>query len=353
MGKRTRAVIAAIQGLLIILMTVLIACMVVKIDALQGTARVLNYAGLVRGATQREVKLEMAGQENDELIAYLDDIIYGLRYESQKYNLVQLPDEKYLADLDEQIALWQQLKDEIYLVREKGYAATDIVSMSEKYFHMADDTVSAAEEYSQSIADTIRSLEYATVADVTLLIAIMIIQTAEAMVMRRKNRQLEQKAFIDEPTGLPNKGRCELFFSDSNITNETLACIVFDLNNLKKANDSLGHSVGDQLIANFARLLRGAIPAPHFVGRYGGDEFMAVIYGATEKGVEQILDKLHRNVSEFNQLHHGNNGFIDISYAYGWALSSDLPGCSFRVLFDQADRHMYENKIEEKRKVNA
>lgn len=353
MGKRTRAVIAAIQGLLIILMTVLIACMVVKIDDLQGTARVINYAGLVRGATQREVKLEIAGQENDELIAYLDDIIYGLRYESQKYNLVQLADGKYLADLDELMVMWQQLKDEIYLVREKGYEATDIVSMSEKYFHMADDTVSAAETYSEAIANTIRSLEYATVADVTLLIAIMIIQTAEAVVMRRKNRQLEQKAFIDEHTGLPNKGRCELFFSDSNITNETLACIVFDLNNLKKANDTLGHSVGDQLIANFARLLRNAIPVPHFVGRYGGDEFMAVIYGASEGSVEQILDKLHRNVSEFNQLHHGNNGFIDISYAYGWALSSDLPGCSFRVLFDQAVRHMYENKIEEKSKVNV
>lgn len=350
MGKRIRAVIAAIQGLLIIIMTVLIACMVVKIDDLQGTARVINYAGLVRGATQREIKLEIAGQENDELIAYLNEIIYGLRHESQKYNLVQLPDEKYLADLDKQIVLWQQLKEEIYRVRRDGYAATDIVNLSEKYFRMADNTVSAAEEYSQSIADTIRSLEYGTVADVTLLIAIMIIQTAEAVVMRRRNRQLEQKAFIDEHTGLPNKGRCELFFSDSNITNETFACIVFDLNNLKKANDTLGHSVGDQLIANFARLLRNAIPAPHFVGRYGGDEFMAVIYGADKESVEKILDKLYRDVGEFNQLHHGNNGFIDISYAYGWALSSDLPGCSFRVLFDQADRHMYENKIEEKRK---
>lgn len=115
----------------------------------------------------------------------------------------------------------------------------------------------------------------------------------------------------------------------------------------------MGHSVGDQLIANFARMLRGAIPAPHFVGRYGGDEFMAVIYGATEKSVEEILDKLHRNVSGFNQLHHGNNGFVDISYACGWALSSDLPDCSFQVLFDQADRHMYENKIAEKRKTGT
>lgn len=300
MEKKRRALFACFQGLLIILMTVLVFCMVAQIDNLQGTARVLNYAGLVRGATQREIKLEIVGQDDDDLIAYLDEITYGLRNGSRKYGLVQLPDEKYLTDLDKQIAVWQQLKEEIYRVRQEGYAATDIVDVSEKYFRMADRTVFAAEEYSQSIADTIRSLEYATVADVTLLIVIMIIQTAEAVTMRRKNRQLEQKAFIDEHTGLPNKGRCELFFSDSGITHEPVACIVFDLNNLKKANDSLGHSVGDQLIANFARMLRGAIPAPHFVGRYGGDEFMAVIYGATEKSVEEILDKLHRNVSGFN-----------------------------------------------------
>lgn len=351
MEKKRRALFACFQGLLIILMTVLVFCMVAQIDNLQGTARVLNHAGLVRGATQRAIKLEIVGQDDDDLIEYLDEITYGLRNGSRKYGLVQLPDEKYLTDLDKQIALWQQLKEEIYRVRQEGYAATNIVDMSEKYFRMADRTVFAAEEYSQSIADTIRSLEYATVADVTLLIVIMIIRTAEAVAMRRKNRQLEQKAFIDEHTGLPNKGRCELFFSDSGITHEPVACIVFDLNNLKKANDSLGHTVGDQLIANFARMLRGAIPAPHFVGRYGGDEFMAVIYGATEKSVEEILDKLHRNVSGFNQLHHGNNGFVDISYACGWALSSDLPDCSFQVLFDQADRHMYENKVAEKRKT--
>lgn len=43
--------------------------------------------------------------------------------------------------------------------------------------------------------------------------------------------------------------------------------IMFDLNNLKRANDTYGHAVGDQLITNFARLLRNAIPAKDFVGR--------------------------------------------------------------------------------------
>lgn len=48
--------------------------MMIQISRLQGTARVINYAGLVRGATQREVKLEITGNQNEELIKYLDDI---------------------------------------------------------------------------------------------------------------------------------------------------------------------------------------------------------------------------------------------------------------------------------------
>ena len=342
-GKKAQRVLLVVQSILIILLTFLIAGMIYQINNLQGTARVINYAGLVRGATQRAVKLEIADQGNDEVIEFLDDVIHGLRYESTKYDLVQLKDAEYLSDLDAQIQVWGLLKQEIQKVRQEGWEQTKIVALSEQYFQMADMTVSAAEQYSESIATCIRYLEVGSVIDIVLLVLIMLEETLEEIIIRRKNRLLEQRVFIDEHTGLPNKGRCEQFFTDYQHIQDPIACIVFDLNNLKKANDTLGHSVGDQLIENFARLLRGAIPTPNFVGRYGGDEFMAVIYDASEERVRQMLERLKTDVSEFNRLHHGN-GFIEVSYAYGYALSSPLPGCSFRVLFDQADRHMYENK---------
>ena len=65
------------------------------------SARVINYAGIVRGATQREVKLEIVGQQNDDLLHYLDEIINGLKYKSVKHNLVSLDDEDYQSKLDE------------------------------------------------------------------------------------------------------------------------------------------------------------------------------------------------------------------------------------------------------------
>lgn len=343
--KRIQTVVTVIQSTLILVMVFLVGAMIFQINCLQGTARVINYAGIVRGATQREVKLEIVGQKNDELIAYLDDILEGLKYESRKYNLVSLQDETYQSDLDAQMEYWKQLKAEIYCVRESGYEATNIVEVSEKYFQMADETVSAAEKYSESIATIIRYLEIVTAVDITILILIMLARSLDAVRMRHRNHQLEQKAFTDQHTGLPNKGRCEEFFNDPELMQKPIACVVFDLNNLKKANDTLGHSVGDQLIANFARLLRNAIPAPNFVGRYGGDEFMVVIYDASRQKAEAILDQLQADVQEFNKVHHGSGEFVEVSYACGWALSTEFPNCSFRVLFDKADKSMYENKM--------
>ena len=74
-NSKIRTVNMMIQSALIIILIVLVANMMVEIKNLQGTARVINYAGLVIGATQRVVKLEVIGNSDDELIEYLDDVL--------------------------------------------------------------------------------------------------------------------------------------------------------------------------------------------------------------------------------------------------------------------------------------
>ena len=146
--------------------------------------------------------------------------------------------------------------------------------------------------------------------------------------------------FFDIHTGLPNKGSCEELLNNREILREPTACVIFDLNNLKTVNDTRGHSAGDQLILSFARLLRRVIPEKHFVGRYGGDEFMAVIYHTDRQEVEGILDSLRREADAANR--DGNQ--LPLSYAYGWAISTDYEGCVMQMLLNKADYCMYENK---------
>ena len=108
-----------------------------------------------------------------------------------------------------QIEYWQELKNEIYKVREKGYEATDVVEMSERYFSYADDTVSAAETYSEMIADKIRMLEYLSAFDMVLLIGLIIEQYFLSKKIAKANKLLKKKAYLDVHTELPNKSRCE------------------------------------------------------------------------------------------------------------------------------------------------
>ena len=293
--------ISILQSCLVLILVILVALMMVEIGNLKGTARVINYAGLVRGDTQRAVKLEITGTRNDELIAYLDDILSDLTSGEGHYELVKLKDAAYQERLDSQRAYWERLKAEVAAARQRGYENTQIVAMSETYFEMADETVSAAEHYSEKIAMKIRTIEILSALDMLCLVILIMLQTAMALKMARKNQLLEQKAYIDIHTGLPNKGSCEELLNNREILREPTACVIFDLNNLKTVNDTRGHSAGDQLILSFARLLRRVIPEKHFVGRYGGDEFMAVIYHTDRQEVEGILDSLRREADAANR----------------------------------------------------
>ena len=89
-------------------------------------------------------------------------------------------------------------------MRSKGYQNTEIVNMSEIYFEMADETVFAAENYSEKIAIKIRTIEFLSALDMFCLVILIIMQTLTAMKKAMNNKLLEQKAYTDAQTGLPN-----------------------------------------------------------------------------------------------------------------------------------------------------
>lgn len=343
-SEKQKKIVPIIQSGLILVLILFVVLMMIQIQNLQGTARVINYAGLVRGATQREVKLEITGEESDKLIKYLDEVLDGLKYGNGNYHLTRLPDKDYQGKLEIQIEYWQELKNEIYKVREKGYESTDVVAISERYFSYADDTVSAAETYSETIADKIRMLEYLSAFDMLLLIGLIVEQYILSKKIAKANHLLKKKAYLDVHTGLPNKSRCEELLQNIEFLSRPTVCMMFDLNNLKVVNDTLGHSAGDSLILNFARILRNVIPAKDFVGRFGGDEFMVILYESGREEAENLLKDLENQIEEFNK--YSKN--TPISYAHGYALSVDYRECTLRTLMDKADHSMYVNKQKEK-----
>ena len=91
---------------------------------------------------------------------------------------------------------------------------------------------------------------------------------------------------------------------------------------------------------NCLKLLRSVIPEKDFVGRYGGDEFIAVIYHTNEAEIKEILKSLYREKDRLNSYENQ----IPIDYTCGWALSSNDMSCTMQMLLDDADANMYKNK---------
>ena len=70
--KKSTGIVNAAIGALAVVLAILIVWMMNLVSGIQGTARIINYAGLVRGKTQRIVKLEISGQPQDGMIADID-----------------------------------------------------------------------------------------------------------------------------------------------------------------------------------------------------------------------------------------------------------------------------------------
>ena len=313
--------------------------MMFQVKNIQGTARIVNYAGLVRGGTQRLIKLEITGIQKDDIIDNLNHYLDGITYGSDELNLIEITDEAYQNKSQRLQEKWKELKIEIYKVRRDGYKNTDIVNLSEEYFTLADQLVSQAEVYSQNCATAIRRIE--TWIDITILflVIMMIRESVAAIKVLKANRELNRKVYKDERTGLPNRNQCEELLNDSALITESTCCMMFDLNNLKYVNDNLGHDYGDEMIQRFAEHIRAGIPEKHFVGRYGGDEFIAIVKGCSESQILEMLERISQDIET-------KNNAVDaapISYAAGYARSEDFDECTLRILLSKADQNMYVN----------
>lgn len=340
--KASQAMRLLMMALTAVLIFFFINVMLLVSD-IQGTARVVNYAGLVRGTTQRVVKLEDADQPQDDLLKAVDSYINGLRYGSDDLNLVRLDDDEYQAKMTELASYFDKLRTEVARVREVGYENTDIIAMSEEFFGICDDATRLAEDYSQEKATALNRLEGLVIIDIVGLVATFAVELARAVRTAALNRELQNKVYLDESTGLPNKNKCEEILGQGHpVSAEApVALCGFDLNNLHTVNNRFGHEKGDEYIRSFAHQLGRVASETCFVGRDGGDEFIAVLWDADRAAVESCLARIRVNVNEYSEAHPD----MPISYAVGYALSSDYDEPpTMRELFSQADKNMYIDK---------
>ena len=111
--KKSSSIVQRSIGILTVILVVLIVAMMMIVSSIQGTARIVNYAGLVRGKTQRIVKFEISGKQEDDMIQEIESFIDGLRNGNKELNLVRLDDSDFQAKMEELNEYFLMLKQEI------------------------------------------------------------------------------------------------------------------------------------------------------------------------------------------------------------------------------------------------
>lgn len=164
-----------------------------------------------------------------------------------------------------------------------------------------------------------------------------------------EQQNLREKAEKDPLTGLYNRTKASELIEaclkePRPEKGRTHVCLIFDLDNFKVLNDTLGHQTGDTALQDVARILQQHFREYDIVSRLGGDEFLVFLKDIPEKviyrNVTSLLKKLDLTYQEGYQS-------VRITASVGIVLVPDKK-CDFRELYRKADRALYEVKHESK-----
>lgn len=130
----------------------------------------------------------------------------------------------------------------------------------------------------------------------------------------------------------------------------TIGVLMFDLDKFKSINDTFGHQAGDFVLVEAAKILKGVSRSTDIVGRYGGEEILVVIFGATREGCCQAAEKFRIAIEEHQFIFEGKR--VPVSTSVGVSMFTDLSDTRENVVA-RADKCLYAAKAHGRNAVYA
>lgn len=178
---------------------------------------------------------------------------------------------------------------------------------------------------------------------------------ADAIGKSLKHDEAKTDAMTDPMTGLPNARSLQMQFEKevarASRAGNSFQLLMLDLDRFKAVNDSFGHKVGDKVLLEIGKVIRGQLRDYDFLARYGGDEFVALIPETTQVEVVDLCDRIEKAVGAY-ALPVGDGKVASVGVSLG---ASGYPrnGETFDQMIIAADKAMYTRKLKRKQLTPA
>ncbi|RKQ96918.1 PAS domain S-box-containing protein/diguanylate cyclase (GGDEF)-like protein [Kushneria sinocarnis] len=166
-----------------------------------------------------------------------------------------------------------------------------------------------------------------------------------AVINLRLRQQLTRDAYRDALTGLYNRRHLEAELPGllSRATSEQpLSLVLLDLDHFKQLNDTWGHDIGDEVLRAIARLMEGMLRTSDIACRYGGEEFVVAMPGASAAVAERRLGMILERFRDWRLTVAG--GVIEQRSFSAGLVEAPHQGSNMTQLLEQADRALYRAK---------
>lgn len=287
------------KGLIVVALWVFGAIMLIAfLIQVRSYAGIINDSGVVRGGTQRVVKMELEGEHAEKTVERVSALLAELKRDEESRPFKDSETRAFMQSIDDVERQWGLILEEFdRLDRGEGSKET-LLALSETHFELADKMVMSAQTRAEH--------EFLLMG---IVCAVLFLLAATIMLFMRNDRIAKLRAayFVDPLTNRKNLLAFEEQAGELVASAEDGAYLVVytNVSNFRYVNESYGYEAGNQLIVTLARLLDSVCGRNELAAHTNADHFV-VLVRAEPNRVERLCEVVEEKLRESPDLHFAN-----------------------------------------------
>ena len=186
--------------------------------------------------------------------------------------------------------------------------------------------------------------EYVIINDDTFILQATMIESTHKLFTLTKVTNLSHEIYIDNLTGVYRKTYFNKQLDDMIKNTKEGIVSVIDIDDFKNVNDTYGHLTGDDVLKEFATLIKNNIREDDVFARWGGEEFLLLLQGTTDENAKVKIEELRKVIDN-----HYFKSIGNLTASFGMAKKEESD--DIHSLLQRADNALYEAKTSGKNKL--